>query len=96
MASKDQLPELEVGDWCPDDEVYVGYSRLRVPVPTVRKASVGNSYYVKVWDRARITHITSFPSLAVVQQHPIVNTIILFSDILENLGEQLAEEVVVG
>ena len=39
---------------------------------------------------------TGFPSLAIVQQHPIVDTIIFLSDILENLGEQLAKEVVVG
>ena len=95
MVSVDQQPGLEDDDWRRDDEVYVGRSQLRVPVPTTKKASVGNSYYIKVLDGARITYIASFPTLAVVQQHPIVDTIILLSNILENLGEQLTKEVIV-
>lgn len=95
MVSMDRLPGLEVGDWCRDDEAYVGCSQLRVPVPTTKKGSIEHSYYVKVCGGAKITHIASFPSLAVVQQHPVVDAIILLSDILENLGEQLTEEVIV-
>lgn len=87
MVMMDQ-PRLEDDDWCRDDEVYVGHSRLRmhVPVPATKKASE-DRYYVTVWDKARITYIASFPSLAVVQQHPIVDTIILLPNVLKNLGE---------
>lgn len=97
MVTMDQLPGLEDGDWGHDDEVYAGYSRLRLRalVPVTKKVSVGNRYYVKVSGGARITYIASFPALAIVQQHPIVDTIVLLPDILENFGEQLPKEVVV-
>lgn len=40
-------------------------------------------------------YMTCFPTLAVVQQHPVIDTVILFTGSLEHLGEKFPEEVIV-
>jgi hypothetical protein len=39
--------------------------------------------------------MSSFPALAIIQQHPIVNTIILIPRSLKHLRKELSKEVVV-
>ena len=40
-------------------------------------------------------YMTCFPTLAVVQQHPVIDTVILFASGLEHLGEEFPEKVIV-
>jgi len=42
-----------------------------------------------------MTYITSFPTFATIQEHPVVDAIILFTTVLQHLGEQFPKEVVV-
>jgi len=43
----------------------------------------------------RGTYMSCFPALAIVQQHPIVDTVILITGGLQHLGEKLSKEIVV-
>ncbi len=42
------------------------------------------------------THRIRLPPLSVVQQHPVVYTVLDFASVLESLGEEVSEEIVVG
>jgi hypothetical protein len=41
------------------------------------------------------TNRASFPTLSIIEQHPIKHTIFLLSDVLQNFGKKLTKEVVV-
>lgn len=47
-------------------------------------------------DRSYEAYRVSLPPLAVVQQHPIVDSIFHFSRAFQSLGKQVSHEVVVG
>ena len=36
-----------------------------------------------------------FPTLAIVQQHPVINTVVLFTSGLEHFGEEFSEKIIV-
>ena len=42
-----------------------------------------------------MTYIASLPTLATIQEHPVVDAIILFTTVLQHLGEQFPKEVIV-
>ena len=42
-----------------------------------------------------ITHRVGHPSLSIVQEHPVVHAILDLASVLESLGEEVPEEVVV-
>ena len=46
--------------------------------------------------RLDFTHVTSFPSLAIIEEHPVVHAVFRLVCILQNFRKELAQEVVVG
>jgi hypothetical protein len=41
------------------------------------------------------THMACFPTLAIVQQHPVINTVVLFTSGLEHFGEEFSKKIIV-
>ncbi len=46
-------------------------------------------------ERKNEAYMTCFPTLVVIQQHPVIDTVILFTGSLEHLGEEFPEKVIV-
>lgn len=54
--------------------------------------SINNNGFGSVSDA---THVPSFPALAVVQEHPVKDTILRFAERFEHLCEKFTQEVVI-
>lgn len=45
--------------------------------------------------RRKITHLSSFIAASAVKGHPVIDTILFLIEVLQHLGKQLAQKVVV-